>query len=151
VYVAFWIGLLYFAMVAYAADKGMLPPGWYLCAVAGAEIALCITGLRRLLPRVMHRWIAPAGVFLFSVLDLYTMNAIAIPYYTGMTRHGANGSLAALHFGDFQAVGFREAFARLTIFKPISMEWLIVLWSGYLAATVALVFISLKTESEMSG
>lgn len=144
VYGSFWLALLYFSLVLLAADNGALGPGWYLFAVAGAEIPLCAAGLLRIAPRAWQRWILPAAITLFSLLDLYTTNAIAIPYYTGMIRHRPNGTLAALHLADFQVIGWHGAFERLTVFKPpfISANLLIALWCASLLCTIGLIAVS---------
>jgi hypothetical protein len=66
------------------------------------------------------------------------MHFVALPYYTGMIRHKANGALAALHWSEARP---HEMLAHLAMFKaPIVTEWyLAALWVAYLAATVVLV------------
>jgi hypothetical protein len=141
VYTAFWIGLLYDVLLIYL-TKGMATTGgWYLYAVVGAEVALCVAGLRRVLPARLRHWAAFGGVLLFALLDLYTVHAVAIPYYTGMIAHKANGALAALHMADLRGIGFAGAFERLAAYKGpmVSEPVLIVLWAAYLLATLRLV------------
>jgi hypothetical protein len=84
-------------------------------------------------------------VILFALLDLYTVHVVAIPYYTGMIRHRANGAIEALHLSGFERIGFTGTFERLTAFKSatISPPLLIVLWIAYLLATFWLVAASL--------
>jgi hypothetical protein len=144
IYGSFVLGLLYFALTTVAGNHGALPPSWYLFAVAGAEMPLYAAGLMRILPDRCRAWIMPSVIALFSLFDLYTTNAIAIPYYTGMIRHRANGTLAALHFADFEAIGWHEAFSRLTVFKPVSADLLMVLWCGSLLSSAALVAIAAR-------
>jgi 4-amino-4-deoxy-L-arabinose transferase-like glycosyltransferase len=140
-YGLFWLGLFYFSLVEYVTYNRGGSPGWYMYAVVAAEVTLCTAGLYRILPRWVHQWVLPGGVFLFAALDLYTMHALAIPYYTGMIRHRAGGTLAALHLADFQSVGFHEAFLRLGMFKPVllSAPVMISLWLGYVLATIGLI------------
>jgi hypothetical protein len=68
------------------------------------------------------------------------VHAVAIPYYTGMIRHKTGNALAAVHWSDFQALGFTAIFERLALFKGqfCSPGFLTALWAAYLAATLAL-------------
>jgi len=141
IYTAFWIGLLYDVLLIYL-SKGMATSGgWYLYAVVGAEVALCLAGLCSILPARVHRWVAFGGVLLFALLDLYTVHAVAIPYYTGMIAHKATGGVAALHMADLRKVGIPGAFQRLLAYKGavVSQSWLVALWLAYLFATLAIV------------
>jgi hypothetical protein len=127
------LGQLYNVVLLYL-SKGLAGSmGWYMYAVVGAEVTLCLAGLRSLTPARASRWIAPAGVAMFALLDLYTVHAVAIPYYTGMIRHRVNGSLGALHLSELQKVGIGEAVRRLSVFVPPAL--LVVLWLLYLSGT----------------
>jgi len=133
VYLCFWLGQLYNVALLYL-SKGLAGSmGWYMYAVVGAEVTLCMAGLRRLTPARARRWIAVAGAAMFALLDLYTVHAVAIPYYTGMIRHSSNGSLGALHWAGFQGVGIGGAAARLAVFVPVAP--LVGLWLLYLLGT----------------
>jgi len=136
IYAAFWIGQFYNVLLLYL-SKGLAGSmGWYMYAVVAAEVVLSVAGFGR-----FGRWAAAGGAALFGLFDLYTMHAVAIPYYTGMIRHKANGALAAVHMSDFRAAGFGGVFERLAINKPalISRPVLIALWAAYLLATAALI------------
>ena len=133
VYLCFWLGQCYNVVILYA-SKGLAGSmGWYLYAVVGAEVVLAIAGLRSLLPDRAAPWIPAAGATMFALLDLYTVHAVAIPYYTGMIRHRANGSLEALHRAGLRSVGIGGAVARLAQFVPAAL--LIGLWFLYLLGT----------------
>jgi hypothetical protein len=137
VYLAFWLGQLYNVTLLYV-SKGLAGSmGWYMYAVVGAEVVLAVAGLRELVPAPADGWVAAAGAGMFALLDLYTVHGVAIPYYTGMIRHKANGSLGALGWAGFHGVGTAGAVERLTAFVPAPL-W-IGLWLLYLAATVGLV------------
>jgi hypothetical protein len=136
-YGAFWAGQCYNVVLLYM-SKGLAGSmGWYLDAVVAAEVVLCVAGLRRILPARAAVW---PGAVLFALLDLYSVHFVAIPYYTGMIRHKAGGGVTALHLAGFRSVGLAGALERLTVFKPIGGPVLILLWLGYLAATVYLVW-----------
>ncbi len=137
VYAAFWMGQLYNVILLYLSKGVATSMGWYLYAVVGAEVVLATAGICALLPAAVRRWTPALGVFLFALLDLYTVHAVAIPYYTGMIRHQANGALAALHRADVQALGFGGAVERLAAFKGplISGPVLVALWAAYLLGT----------------
>ena len=78
---------------------------------------------------------------LFALLDLYTVHGVAIPYYTGMIQHRANGSVGALHWAGLRSVGFGGAVERLTAFKSpiVPAPVLVGLWLLYLLGTVGAV------------
>jgi hypothetical protein len=139
-YVVFWLAQLYNAMLIWLSKGVATSMGWYLYAVVGAEVVLAVEGLRT----IVRRWAAAVGVVLFALLDLYAMHFVALPYYTGMIRHKANGALAALHLADARP---REMLARLAMFKaPVVTEGVLVaLWVAYVAATVALVVAALPS------
>jgi 4-amino-4-deoxy-L-arabinose transferase-like glycosyltransferase len=133
VYLCFWLGQLYNVTLLYM-SKGLAGSmGWYMYAVVAAEVTLCVAGLRSLMPARVSNWIAPVGAAMFALLDLYTVHAAAIPYYTGMIRHRANGSLGALHWVEFQNVGIGGAVDRLAVFVPAAL--LVGLWVLYLLGT----------------
>jgi hypothetical protein len=140
IYFAFWIGLLYDVLLIYVSKGVATTGGWYLYAVVGAEVALCFAGLYSTLPARVHRWAALGGVLLFALLDLYTVHAVAMPYYSGMIGHKANGAVAALHMADLRRVGVGGAFQRLAVYKGavVPQSWLVGLWLAYLVATLAI-------------
>ncbi len=133
IYAAFWAGQLYNVLLLYLSKGLPASMGWYMYAVVAAEVVLCVAGFGR-----FRSWAAAGGAILFGLFDLYTVHAVAIPYYTGMIRHKASGALAALHLADLRTVGFGGAFERLAINKGelITPAVLIALWVVYLAATV---------------
>jgi 4-amino-4-deoxy-L-arabinose transferase-like glycosyltransferase len=146
VYLAFWAGQLYNVVLIWLSKGVPTSMGWYLYAAVAAEVVLAVAGLRALLPERFGGWPVAAGALLFGLLDLYTMHALAIPYYTGMIRHRVSGPLGALHAADFQAVGLAEAARRLTAFKGgvVTEPLLVVLWVAYLAGTAALMVVGLR-------
>ena len=139
VYLAFWAGQLYNVLLIWLSKGVPTSMGWYLYAAVAAEVVLAVAGWRAILPEKAGNWPIRAGVLLFGLFDLYTMHAVAIPYYTGMIRHRVAGPLGALHAADFRAVGFGEALRRLTAFKggAVTEPLLAALWVAYLAGTAA--------------
>ena len=133
VYGFFWLGQLYNVVFLYL-TKGLAGSmGWYMYAVVACEVVLCAVAFRR-----WRVWPLTLGTFLFGSLDLYGIHWLAIPYYTGIIGHKANGALGALHMAQFQAVGLGEVFDRLAANKPalLSQPVLIVLWILYLTGTI---------------
>jgi hypothetical protein len=148
-YLAFWVGQLYNALLLYLSKGSPASMGWYLYSVVAAEVVLCVAGFGR-----FRRWALAAGVLLFGLLDLYTVHALAIPYYTGMIAHKANGALAAVHASDIRAAGFDGIFARLAVNKPAFLSPVVstVMWTAYLAATVwMMVSRSVKLRADQPG
>jgi len=142
VYAAFWIGQLYNILLLFSATGMATSMGWYMYAVVAAEVTLCIAGLRAISPVRWRGHVPLIGVLLFALLDLYTIHAVAIPYYTGMISHAANGALV-LHISRLEV---SEIFTRLAGYKTgvLSGSILLALWAAYVVATVALVVISLS-------
>jgi hypothetical protein len=136
VYLGFWLGQLYNVVMLYLSKGLPGSMGWYMYAVVAAEVTLCVAGLRGLLPRRVTPWISVTGATLFALLDLYTLHAVAIPYYAGILRHRANGSLAALHWAGLRSVGIGETVDRLSGFVPPVL--LVGLWLFYLCGTAGL-------------
>ncbi len=146
---AFWLGQLYHANLLSMVWGIATSLGCYLNAVAAAEITLCVAGLRALSPRAARRFVAPAGVALFALFDLYTIHMVALPYYAGLIAHRPGGPVTNFHPAS---ANFSEFFTRLTAFKSpvLSPPWFAALWAFYAAATLALVaqaFAAARRES----
>ncbi len=90
-YLTFWLGQLYHAALLFMVWGIATSLGCYLYAVGAAEVTLCVAGLRALSPRSARRFVAPAGVALFALFDLYTLHMVALPYYTGLIAHRPGG------------------------------------------------------------
>ena len=130
VYLCFWIGQVYNVVLLYL-SKGLAGSmGWYMYAVVGAEVTLCVAGLRSLLPRRASHWVPVTGAALFALLDVYTVHAVAISYYTGIIRHRGNGGLEALHWVGLRSAGIGELVDRLCGFVPPPL--LVGMWLLYL-------------------
>jgi 4-amino-4-deoxy-L-arabinose transferase-like glycosyltransferase len=145
-YLCFWLGQLYNVVLLFISKGLEGSMGWYMYAVVGAEVVLCVTGLRGLVPERTKRWVPAIGAALFALLDVYTVHAVAIPYYTGMIRHRASGSLEALHWAAWQSVGVGGAIERLSVFVPAGI--LVVLWILYLSGTVGTLVSACARESD---
>lgn len=144
IYLCFWAGELYNVLLLYLSKGIATSMGWYMYAVIGCEVTLCIAGLRALLPARWSLWIAPAGVLLFALFDLYTLQFIAIPYYTGIIAHRSSGAIAAVHLRDMSQMGMGEVLHRLTAYKGAFMNERLLagLWILYEVSTIALPVIS---------
>lgn len=144
VYLAFWAGALYDILLLFVTRGVATSMGYYFYAVVAAEIPLAIAGFRR--------WAAVAFAALFGALDLYTVHVIDIPYYSGMIHHKAGNALEAVHWSDFQALGFGGIFQRLALFQAsfLSAPVLSVLWAGYVAATVLLIVVAIRLSDRKS-
>jgi hypothetical protein len=133
IYGFFWLGEFYNVFLQYL-TKGLAGSmGWYMYAVVACEVTLCAVAFGR-----RRVWAMTMGAFLFGLLDLYGMHRLAIPYYTGILGHQANGALAGLHAGAFRSVGFAGIFERLAANKPgpISEPLMVALWILYLGGTM---------------
>jgi hypothetical protein len=133
IYGFFWLGEFYNVFLQYL-TKGLAGSmGWYMYAVVACEVTLCAVAFGR-----RRVWAMTMGAFLFGLLDLYGMHRLAIPYYTGILGHQANGALAGLLAGAFRSVGFAGIFERLAANKPgpISEPLMVALWILYLGGTM---------------
>jgi hypothetical protein len=152
IYAAFWAGQIYNVLLLYVSKGLPGSMGWYLYAVVAAEAALCAGGLSQI-----RRWAPAAGVVLFGLLDLYTVNCVAIPYYTGMIVHKPNGAIAALHLANQRVVGLPGAIERLVVYKGnwVSSPLIVGLWMAYTGATLWLIIAPLwlvkPTPSSRAG
>jgi hypothetical protein len=129
----FWLGQLYNVFLQFLARGVVGSPGWYLYAAVACEVVLCAVAFGR------WRMCGVAlGTVLFGLLDLYGMHWLAIPYYTGIIGHRTNGTLAALHIGQYGSLGICTVFERLAMNKPaaVTQPFLGVLWILYLAGTI---------------
>jgi hypothetical protein len=146
----FWLGQLYHANLLSMVWGIATSLGVYLNAVAAAEVTLCVAGLRALSPRAARRFVAPSGVALFALFDLYTLHMVALPYYTGLIAHRPGGPVANFHPA---AASFPECLARLAAFKSplLSQPVLAVLWAFYAAATLGLVALSFAAARRESS
>ncbi|MBZ5729136.1 MAG: hypothetical protein LAP87_29690 [Acidobacteriia bacterium] len=145
-FVAFWMGQLYHAITLFMVWGIATTLGSYLYAVVTAEVALSVAGLRALVPLAARSLVAPFGVAIFALLDLYTIHFICLPYYAGLIAHRPGGFLATFHVGG---AGLAEVLARLHAFKSslLSEPFLAALWIAYLGATAALAAIAYVSRS----
>jgi hypothetical protein len=148
----FWLGQLYNVLLLFAAKGASTSMGWYMYAVVAAEVTLCVAGLRTWVKPRWRAYIPASGILLFALLDLYTVNGVAIPYYTGMIAHRANGSLRAVHWNDFNRLGVAETLSRLAIFKGpwVRPPLILVFWLAYLLSTVFLIGIGFYLAARSS-
>ena len=148
IYGFFWLGQLYNVFLQFLARGVVGSVGWYMFAAVACEVVLCAVAFGR-----WRAWAVALGAMLFGLLDLYGMHWVAIPYYTGIVGHRANGALAALHIGQYHSVGFGAVFERLAVDKPAAMSAsvLIVLWILYLAATLLPIAIMLLNLRRRDG
>jgi hypothetical protein len=148
IYGFFWLGQLYNVLLQYL-TKGLAGSmGWYMYAVVGCEVVLCAGAFGRFRLRA-----AAIAAVLFGLLDLYATQLVAIPYYTGLIGHRANGSLMAFHAGTLRAVGFTTVFERLAANKPalFSGYSLIALWTLYVAGTLMLIGVAVALAASRNA
>ena len=136
IYLFFWAGELWHAALLFATHGVPASMGWYLYGVVAAEVPLSVAGLSTWI----RRWAAPAGAGLFALLDLLAMHLLALPYYAGLIRHRPDGTLHLAHAGSLNLPLIFERLSTL-VAEPV---W-IVLWVGYLLATIAAVLLAVRS------
>jgi hypothetical protein len=95
----------------------------------------------------MGRWTIPFGALILAALDVYATNFVALPYYAGYTVHRPNGFLTTFYPG---AVSWTDFAGRLAAFKPDWLAGMGLLWSGYVAATLALVAVAAAVSARIA-
>jgi hypothetical protein len=145
VYILLCMGLGYHALVTFLVKGISTSLGWYLYSVIVAEVVLIALGMTCLFGTLWaQRTVAALCVFSIA-LDLYTVNFFLAPYYTGLIRHTASGSLNAFHIEALGGInGIEEIVRRLSINEATSIEpgTIACLWFAYLCATTALITVS---------
>jgi hypothetical protein len=124
----------YHSLSTYMDTGNSTANGWYLYAAVAAEAVLLAIGLGGILGISRAAAAMSAVCILALALDLYTVNFVLIPYYTGMVRRGA-GSWG----------GFQEAFRRLALNQPsgIGPAVIAALWVLYLVAAFGLIALAI--------
>ncbi len=117
-------GLAYHVVLGQIGYGAPMTSGWYLYCMVFAEVALLAAGWNEL---VSWRIAAPVMAALFALLDLYGLTVLQIPYYTGLTRHLANGRLAGLQLSQMPELAGRLGIG----------------WLAYLAATLCTVAVAI--------
>ncbi|MBS1855465.1 MAG: glycosyltransferase family 39 protein [Acidobacteria bacterium] len=125
--VLFVLATCFFSLNAFVATGMSAGVGWYALSMAAVEAILLASGLTGLVgvrrgPIAMTRCVLLAVAF-----DLYTVLFVLAPYYGGLIRHRANGSLEAYHWSGL---------------PPLPATWPL-----YLLANAALVWAASRAAS----
>jgi hypothetical protein len=142
VYLGFWISMLYHAFVNSINVGNPVTTGWYLYAVVVCQMTIVASGLYQLLPQ---RWSGAMASLtgLFLMLEAYATHFVLIPYYTGLIRHNASGTLDTFHLKQAASLGWIQLLRRVAINKPnfLGPQELVVVWLVFLAASLFLLFV----------
>ncbi len=152
-YALFCAGLAYHILITFLVNGISSSAGWYLCAVIVPEAILAVVGLRALAPQRARPYVAGGVAAAFALLDLYGAMFVAVPYYTGLIGHKANGLLESFHLSRLNEIGLGEVLRRLATNKPafVGPGVVAAVWFAYLAATAALVFVALRAEARAAA
>ncbi|MDA2929355.1 glycosyltransferase family 39 protein [Acidobacteria bacterium AH-259-O06] len=152
-YFWFWFGLLYHVLLTYLTSGVSATPGWYLYAVMLAEIVLLVYGLFSVAPLRLRRRILAILLALFSLLDLYGITFLLMPYYTGFIRHKPGGGLISFNPFNLSGSDYAELLSRLTVNKPIFMTTTYyVMMSGlFLLMSLSALVLCVKVFLQHSG
>jgi 4-amino-4-deoxy-L-arabinose transferase-like glycosyltransferase len=142
-YLFFWIGLLCNILAIYISlGVSASSCGWYLYAVIVPEILLLAYGLFAVVPLRWRGSVLPALVSGFAAIDLYSVHALLVPYYTGVICHsGASDFVRPVKFMQLVHAGPHLLLERLTANRPAVLEpWgIALLFLAYYAATLGTV------------
>ena len=158
-YAFFWVGLAYQALTLFIAEGVSASAGWYMYCLVVPELILVYLGLQEACPSSLRRCILPGLAIAFSLLDLYGMHFLLIPYYSGLISHNTIYSGVFSH-STFSFVspariqqlvhtGLFMQIKRLLINKApiLTTGTLVILWLIYIAATAWLAISSWTLSS----
>ncbi len=140
-YVLFCAGLAYDVVVDFLSSGIPATCGWYLYALIVPEFVLVGLGIASVVGRSSFRLAIALGSLVAAALDLYTVNFILVPYYTGIVAHRSSGVLSVFHISDLRHVGVWEIVQRLSANQPamIGPPIIALMWVAYVCATAGLV------------
>ena len=149
----FWIVPVYQALAGYRRFGKAETFGYYAYCVVAAEAVCLIAGLATLLPKAGGRWVVPGVATVFAAFEVFGVNFLMMPYYSGITLHTARGSVPALHLGSLANGGAVELFHRLAYFKPdfLTGAVLMALWTVWVAGTLGIVMTGFVLARPGSG
>jgi len=138
-YLCFWAGLAYHVLITFLHVGVSASTGWYLYAAVAAEGVLLVWGLMAFFPA---RVVLPSLAIAVAGLDLYGTHALLMPYYSGLTFHD-NGAVSPALVVTIRHLP--EVFTRLGETRPAWLDASVLLgwWTGYWAATLAMVVVVL--------
>jgi hypothetical protein len=144
-YAFFWLGLAYHALITFVSNGSSSSAGWYLYGIVATEVLLFGLGLSAALPQRLRPWALPVTTLSFSLLDLYTVHFLFIPYYTGLIAHRPDGALATFAVSRIWSGDLWLLPSRLLVNKPLdNILFFPLLWACYFAATVTIVGMSFR-------
>jgi hypothetical protein len=94
----FVLALAYFSLSTFVAMGISAGVGWYAISMAAVESTLLACGFAGLFGLARAQVAMGVTVLLALAFDLYTAHFVLAPYYAGLIRHRANGSLEAFHW-----------------------------------------------------
>ena len=144
VFLGFWASMLYHAFINFINVGNPATTGWYLYAVVTCEMTIVASGLYYLIPQRWSSVVSSLTAF-FLMLEAYATHFVLIPYYTGLIRHNASGTLETFQLKQASALGWGELLNRVAINKPdfLVPAVLILLWVVFLAASLYLLIVGI--------
>lgn len=144
----FWLGLAYQTLTLFISEGVSASTGWYMYCLVIPELILVYCGLHTAFPSSLRRWILPGLAVAFSLLDLYGVHFLLIPYYSGLISHSttytgvfSHSTLSLVPPARMQQLvqsGLFTTAKRLLINKSpiLTTGASLILWLIYIAATV---------------
>jgi len=94
----FILAMVWFSLNTFMAMGTSAGVGWYAISMVAVETTLTACGFAGLLGIARARIAMAAAVVVAIAFDVYTVHFLLAPYYGGMIRHRAGGSLEAYHW-----------------------------------------------------
>ena len=139
-YFALFAAHCYHAAIAYQSTGRAASLAHYLYGLVVVEAVILVVGLGRLLPA---RWAlipAPFLVAVFLALEMFGTWILLLPYYSGLIRHGAGGSLPAFPITQYAGGAVGSLLQGILPNKPafLGMHSVALLAIGFLLSSFAL-------------
>ncbi len=143
----YWVGQLYNVLLLFLSKGASTSMGWYMYCVISSQLILFLVGVFYFRKYLNKNIIFSFILLCFIALDLYTVNFVSIPYYTGLISHRPNGFLENIHLSDYTHIGIVELLSRISINKPewISPVMISVLWISHFCVNILLLVIPRKS------
>lgn len=144
----FWFnaGILYLASMLDLLYGASGVPGWYVYTAVIPETAWLFLGLWLWYPPAWKRRVAGFLLACFSLLDVYGLFFILVPYYTGLTFHDAAGKMDSFKPFSAHAGVLHEIPSRLATAKPAFMGegYFVGLAAFFFALTAVALFLAFR-------
>lgn len=147
-YAAMIAGLCFQAAQVFRTAGSAGTMGYYLYALVVPESVLLIAGIARMIPakmRLSPLTAVPLVVFVLISLEQFGSWFVLLPYYGGLIRHNAGGSLPTARIEQFRHGGIVTLFDHLSGIGTVSSPSVVAIGAVlYISATAILLWLACR-------